>query len=320
LPVRDLSIDFGQRSGACTQSTGCSVSCEPRLSIDEAAQRLARDPRRAGSGVSISATSCGTRDLSKGCCTAARQLQLTSRSSRRSASTSIRASRRFPCRLRGVVGNVTGVAFAGESPIGVSLAQAMAGPPKQDERSPAPPASRPAGNELTYRSIDGTIADVTRETTPAEPTTINAWPRLDAPGYVPALEPFDVVVGLGADRQQGVAGGQVTLNAPARDGELTGTSSPFHRCPRFVCRFRIGRESGNCRLSGINCEAGLPRPLRGRRTFSGLTAGEVCLGEAERSRTALFAAFPPASTESLEQHEIEFESISTNVEHPTPVG
>lgn len=41
------------------------------------------------------------------------------------------------------------------------------------------------------------------------------WPRLEAPPYMPASHPFEVTVGLAADRQAGVFGGQVTLQAPA---------------------------------------------------------------------------------------------------------
>ena len=45
-------------------------------------------------------------------------------------------------------------------------------------------------------------------------TTVLAWPRLDAPQYVPATVPFDVVVGLAATQQTGVSGGRITLLAP----------------------------------------------------------------------------------------------------------
>lgn len=114
----------------------------------------------------------------------------------------------------GVIGNVTGVVFVGDSPIGVSEALAMAGPPKKGEPEPQPSAPPSAGGGLTYRSSHGESHETTGATTPTRPTTVNAWPRLDAPEYVAALAPFDVVVGLGATRQQGVAGGQVTLNAP----------------------------------------------------------------------------------------------------------
>jgi hypothetical protein len=41
-----------------------------------------------------------------------------------------------------------------------------------------------------------------------------AWPRIDAPEFVPAGKPFDVVVGFAAAQQAGVAGGTVSLKAP----------------------------------------------------------------------------------------------------------
>ena len=44
---------------------------------------------------------------------------------------------------------------------------------------------------------------------------VRAWPRLDAPDYVPASTPFDVVVGFGAAPQGGVTGGPITMEAPA---------------------------------------------------------------------------------------------------------
>jgi hypothetical protein len=112
----------------------------------------------------------------------------------------------------GIIGNVTGVVFVGDSPIGVNEALAMAGPPG---KGPEPQLPSPSPDDgLTYRSSRGESREPAEATTSVRPATVSAWPRLDAPEYVAALTPFDVVVGLGAAQQQGVAGGQVTLNAP----------------------------------------------------------------------------------------------------------
>lgn len=54
-----------------------------------------------------------------------------------------------------------------------------------------------------------------------EPTpTVRAWPRIEAPDYVPARQPFDVVIGLAADRQAAVIGGEVVLALPAGTTQL----------------------------------------------------------------------------------------------------
>lgn len=56
-------------------------------------------------------------------------------------------------------------------------------------------------------------------TTPATATPLTrevpAWPRIDAPDFVPALGRFDVTVGFGSAAQAGVTGGQVVLPAAA---------------------------------------------------------------------------------------------------------
>jgi hypothetical protein len=40
------------------------------------------------------------------------------------------------------------------------------------------------------------------------------WPRIDAPSFVPAGQPFDVAIGFAAAQQSGVAGAPVSLKAP----------------------------------------------------------------------------------------------------------
>lgn len=107
-----------------------------------------------------------------------------------------------------------GVVFSGDTPVAVSLMLAMAGPPGADGGAEAPvdAGDRPVGGAR------GGVRGAARGTpTPApSPSTrvVRAWPRFDAPEYVPAGKLFDVVVGLGELRQQGVAGGQVVIATP----------------------------------------------------------------------------------------------------------
>lgn len=61
-------------------------------------------------------------------------------------------------------------------------------------------------------------APVSRSAAPAasaEPVRdLRPWPRIDAPSFVRAGTPFEVVVGFGQAQQAGVAGGPVILNTP----------------------------------------------------------------------------------------------------------
>lgn len=115
-----------------------------------------------------------------------------------------------------------GVVFAGETPVGVSvqLAMAAARPPSRSLRknggSGPPPLAAPVPDITVLGTTRGTRSRAPRPAAPAPaPQEIKAWPRLDAPSYVPARKPFNVVVGLAAEQQQAVAGGQVTLKVPA---------------------------------------------------------------------------------------------------------
>lgn len=47
------------------------------------------------------------------------------------------------------------------------------------------------------------------------PKEVRAWPRIDAPDYVPARKPFVVTVGLDCKQQAGVTGGRVVFHPPA---------------------------------------------------------------------------------------------------------
>ena len=93
-----------------------------------------------------------------------------------------------------------GVVLDGSQPVGTGAARI-------EERTGAGTGSRRgARRSATPGAPSGETAAV---------RDVRAWPRLDAPEYVPASTPFDVVVGFGAAPQSGVAGGPITMAAPA---------------------------------------------------------------------------------------------------------
>lgn len=150
----------------------------------------------------------------------------------------------------GAAPDAEGVVLAGDTPVGVSLMLAMAGPPPKPGRggatrsappphrppapqptrsAPSPPPPSPpspgapppsaSGNPL--RRFLSRTRSAAEESTPPSPTRgpapveVHAWPAIDAPQYVQAGTAFDVEVGLAQTRQVGVTGGEVTLSAPA---------------------------------------------------------------------------------------------------------
>lgn len=78
---------------------------------------------------------------------------------------------------------------------------------------PAAAAPVPVYREYADAVPRGAGSPATRGGTAAMPaaTTAQVWPRFDAPSSKAAGAEFDVVVGFGAGKQQGVAGAQVTL-------------------------------------------------------------------------------------------------------------
>ena len=49
----------------------------------------------------------------------------------------------------------------------------------------------------------------------ARPLDVRAWPRIEAPSYMPARNPFAVTVGLALSQQLGVGGGELIFHPPA---------------------------------------------------------------------------------------------------------
>lgn len=117
-----------------------------------------------------------------------------------------------------------GVVFVGDLPVGVSLMMAMAGPSggdvaseEWDEAAGGAPAAvdlEPRPGLRRGRSRAGRGAGAESEPLP-QPVTVRAWPRLDAPDFVPARTPFTVEIGLSPEAQARVAGGRFALEVPA---------------------------------------------------------------------------------------------------------
>jgi Ternary complex associated domain 7/CHAT domain len=114
-----------------------------------------------------------------------------------------------------------GVVFLGETPVAVSIMLAMAAQPTAelslDLMTSAPTARAPDAVSRPRGAARGNGAAKTAVAADPVPSArvISAWPRLDAPAFVAARQPFTVVVGLAELQQQGVAGGQVQITAPA---------------------------------------------------------------------------------------------------------
>lgn len=112
----------------------------------------------------------------------------------------------------GATPNAEGVVFVGDVPVGVSVMMPMAAPPPP---APAPPFGVPFGVDPGSGRGPSRGGGAPPAVAPKPPVSVTAWPRLDAPNYVPARTPFTVVVGLARERQAGVGGGQVSIAVPA---------------------------------------------------------------------------------------------------------
>lgn len=106
----------------------------------------------------------------------------------------------MPMPAPGVVPANSGVIMEGDVVLGVSLVDhANVGRPAMDPGATGTRGSR--GGLLSARS--------------SGPTTVKAWPRLDAPQFTPAKVEFDVVVGFAREQQSGVVGNQTIIPVPA---------------------------------------------------------------------------------------------------------
>jgi hypothetical protein len=122
----------------------------------------------------------------------------------------------IPLTDRQALASRDGVVLDGETAVAVNFATAGVAPPNGWDAElvqvPPPAAARPRG-EAPRATPDAAT------TAPAAPgmaaARLEAWPRLDAPTYVPARKPFEVIVGLADAPQAAVTGGRVTLAVPA---------------------------------------------------------------------------------------------------------
>lgn len=200
-----------------------------RLDFARAAQRLARDPAGAGAALrrqwltQVLWYARSVDEVLERCAAAPADLPLL-------AVLGLHESDGQPPLALGADGRVLaepGVVFAGADPLYVNLpaaaAPASVGAEAPGDRTdassdlaapvPPPPDELPAA--AAQRSGSRPLA-AGRET-PA----LHAWPRLEAPAYVPARRPFVVTAGLAAAAQPGVGGGPLTLALPAGDAEIT---------------------------------------------------------------------------------------------------
>jgi hypothetical protein len=111
------------------------------------------------------------------------------------------------------------------------------------------PMRQPTADSPTVRS--GTPPASSASPTP--PATVSAWPRIDAPSFVPAKQPFEVVVGFASQQQAGVFGDAVKL--PKRPH-----SDTLDLSIELIA-------------SGLDAPQGWSRPMR--MSLSDLTAAEV---------------------------------------------
>jgi hypothetical protein len=138
-----------------------------------------------------------------------------------------------------------GVVLDGDTPVAVSVKVMRYGDVAEFELG----GWGEAGGTRVWRGIESVVPQPEQ---PA-PTEVRAWPRLDAPDYVPARTPFDVTVGLAAAQQAGVVGGLVIVRPPA--GAVT-------------IDFSI-----ELIADGVDAPDGWTRPLR--VAVSDLTSGQV---------------------------------------------
>ena len=109
----------------------------------------------------------------------------------------------------------SGVVFTDGTPLFVSLPMAMAAPPGASPvptgaapPAPAMPAAAPSRGPRRGSGARPAAA-------PAPARIVRAWPRLDAPAYVPARQPFSVQAGLAEEQQAGVVSVEVSIAVPA---------------------------------------------------------------------------------------------------------
>jgi len=202
--------------------------------FDEVASKLARDPHNVGAAIrrqwyaSVLWYPRSALDVLRACASAAPDELLVVALGLREedARSPVRASR------DGREPESEGVVFEAGVPIAVNFAEPAFGrvPSTMSGgdggRLPDAARSIPALDDggAAVGAMDGNAAayddyGASRSTrgapAPAAPIDVRAWPRVEAPDYVPAQHVFDVIVGFGAARQARVAGGPLSLQVPA---------------------------------------------------------------------------------------------------------
>jgi hypothetical protein len=224
------------------------VAARVKRPVEAVAKAMARDARAFGaairrqSGLDVLWYACELRDTLEACATAPRDSLLKD-------ALGLQESEAVPViQLHaadgGEVALTTGVVMEYGEPVAVwldSQSWAPQAPTPESSGSPGAPTSGGHGAQQGGQLIDAFRSRGSTQSRGAPPpkprVNINdeiesagapapavevpgaaaakqAWPRIDAPAFVPAGTQFDVVVGFAAAQQAGVAGGIVSLKAP----------------------------------------------------------------------------------------------------------
>jgi hypothetical protein len=175
------------------------------LSFDEAARRLARDPWGFGAAIrrqwyaSVLWYSWPAGQVLHACARAAPNDTLLDALSIHESDSGLPLAVPAP----GHIPDRGGVVLDGSTPIAVSSPQA------------APPAPAPGGFDFDKARTTPRAPTAAGPQTRSPAADIRAWPRLEAPSYSPARVPFDVIVGLSAEKQPHVWGDVLKIPVPA---------------------------------------------------------------------------------------------------------
>jgi len=188
-----------------------------KISVHEAARRLSRNPRGYSAAIrrqwyaSVLWYSRQAEDVLDSCARAHPEDSLLN------ALELNEPDSRLPIELlaKGEIPQQEGVMLDGNTPVAVSMLQKLA---MFDDAGSSKSAKLDdfalASDHIIVRDGIGPVRGPIPPSSPP-PQDVRAWPRLDAPEYIPALTPFEVTVGLAATQQAGVAGGQMILPVPA---------------------------------------------------------------------------------------------------------
>ena len=201
-----LWLDPGQKEAAAWIASRAATL---GLSFDDAARMLARDLHRFGAairrqwGASILWYARDVVYALQACAAAAPHSTVIDALSLHEPD----SRPPVPVPAAGEVPSHEGVVLDGGLPVAVSLRDTLSAATLRDMTRAQPDFG-------AVRGADGAMRGTAGDTATQSAHEISCWPRLDAPTYVPALVPFDVIVGLATAQRQDVIGGQVIITLP----------------------------------------------------------------------------------------------------------